>query len=142
MEEDIVYKSLPKHYLFCINDNCECSEQCLRRLAAKYGKSKDVFLQVLNPDMFGGKTCRYFKEKKIVKMAYGMKHSYDNVLANNIAPLRNAINSYFGNGSYYKRRNGILPITPDEQEFISNTFKAYGYTDGVVFDRYVDEPEW
>lgn len=67
--------------------------------------------------------------------------TYDNLLANNIAPLRNAINSYFGNGSYYKRRNGKQPITPDEQEAINNLFKAYGYKDGVVFDKYVDEPE-
>ena len=75
-------------------------------------------------------------------MAYGMKQLYEKVLAKDIASMRYAVNSHFGNGSYYKRRNGKHPITPKEQLFVDKVFKVHGYAEGAVFDRYADEPEW
>jgi hypothetical protein len=56
--------------------------------------------------------------------------------------MRYAVNSHFGNGSYYKRRNGKQPITPKEQQFVDKVFKAHGYAEGAVFDRHADEAEW
>ncbi|MBO5187318.1 MAG: hypothetical protein J6B91_09830 [Prevotella sp.] len=142
MDEEKIYQNMPEHYLLCYNEECEQAANCLRRLAAKYGSPADAVLQVVNPRLNRGLTCKYRKPKKVVTMAYGMLHTYDKVLAKDIGSLRGAIKDYFGNGSYYLRRNGKRPVTPAEQQYISKIFRSHGYADGAVFDRYVDEVEW
>ena len=72
-------------------------------------------------------------------MAYGMRYSFDKVLATDVASIRRQLISHYGNGSYYLRRNGEKPIPPAEQAFINNVFKDFGYEDGAIFDSYKDE---
>ena len=79
---------------------------------------------------------------KSVIMAYGMTHIYDKVLAKEISSLRNTIIQHFGNGSYYLRRNGRHPISPEEQVWIQNLFCKYGYADASQFDSYKSEVGW
>lgn len=133
---------MPEHYLHCYNGECEKTETCLHWLAACHGKTTDTIVQAVNPRLNNGESCRYYRPKKMVRMAYGMLHTYDKVLAKDIAALRGAIIARFGHGSYYLRRNGKRPVTPDEQQYISNVFRAHGYPDGAVFDRYADEIDW
>ena len=77
---------------------------------------------------------------KVVTVAYGMKDSFHEVKADHIASLRNVLIHHFGRGSYYLRRNGLRPITPEEQQFISSIFRQYGYE--AKFDRMEEETEW
>jgi len=77
---------------------------------------------------------------KEVMMAYGMKDSFHEVKADDISQLRNTLINYFGRGSYYLRRNGLRPITLNEQQYISSIFRQFGYE--VKFDRMVEETEW
>lgn len=142
MNEENIYQHMPKHYLLCYNDACSQADTCLRRLAAQHGRPADLIVQAVNPQLNSGPSCRYYKPQNVVRMAYGMLHTYDSVLATDIVPLRRAITDSFGNGSYYLRRNGKRVITPDEQQRINQLFRDYGYPDGAVFDRYADEIEW
>jgi hypothetical protein len=77
-----------------------------------------------------------------MRMAYGMMHSFDKVLARDITGIRHTLVRHFGNGSYYLRRNGKQAITQAEQEYISGVFRNYGYADGAIFDSYQDELNW
>lgn len=141
MTNENIFAKRPEHYLYCYNETCALAEQCLRYQAAKHTTPKESVIQVVNAAASSGK-CPYFKEMKIVRMAYGMRHIYDKVLANDIAALRKSIAEHFGNGSYYKRRNAKHPITPKEQEYILRQFGRFGYSEGVEFDEYRDEVEW
>jgi hypothetical protein len=38
------------------------------------------------------------------------------------------------------RRNGLRPITPDEQQYIVSVFRNYGYE--LKFDRTEEETQW
>ena len=71
-----------------------------------------------------------------------MEHTFDKVLATDIAGIRGTLINHFGNGSYYLRRNGKKGITPAEQEYINSIFIAYGYVEGAPFDNYKEEREW
>ena len=142
MNENLIFQNAPEHYLFCYNDECELADNCLHRLVAQYGNTTEKIVHAVNPKLSCGKNCRYHRPKKVVTVAYGMLHSYDKVLAADIVSIRKAIIAHFGNGSYYARRNGKKPITPNEQQYISKIFHSHGYPDGAVFDRYVDELEW
>ena len=134
------YETMPEHYLLCFNDNCALADECLHRLAARSGRQKDEVVTAVNPVRYSGKSCRYYKPNKVATMAYGMKGSFHEVKADHIASLRNVLIHHFGRGSYYLRRNGLRPITPEEQQFISSIFSNYGYK--TKFDRMEEETEW
>ena len=134
------YSTMPEHYLLCFNDECALADECLHRLAARSGRQKDEVVTAVNSVRCSGKSCRYYKPNKMATMAYGMKGSFHEVKADHIASLRNALIHHFGRGSYYLRRNGLRPITPEEQQFISSIFSNYGYE--TKFDRMEEETEW
>jgi len=134
------YETMPEHYMLCFNDKCALADECLHRLAARSGRQTDEVVTAVNPVRNSGKSCRYFKPNKVATMAYGMKGSFHEVKADHIASLRNVLIHHFGRGSYYLRRNGLRPITPEEQQFISSIFSNYGYE--TKFDRMEEETEW
>lgn len=134
------YETMPEHYLLCFNDECALADECLHRLAARSGRQMDEVVMTVNPVRCSGKSCRYYKPNKVATMAYGMKGSFHEVKADHIASLRNVLIHHFGRGSYYLRRNGLRPITPEEQQFISSIFSNYGYE--TKFDRMEEETEW
>lgn len=134
------YETMPEHYLLCFNDDCALADECLHRLAARSGRQTDEVVTAVNPVRCSGKSCRYYKPNKVSTMAYGMKGSFHEVKADHIASLRNVLIHHFGRGSYYLRRNGLRPITPEEQQFISTIFSNYGYE--TKFDRMEEETEW
>lgn len=134
------YETMPEHYLLCFNDECELANSCLHRLAARSRQQKDEVVTVVNPIRYCGKNCRYYKENKVVTMAYGMKDSFHEVKADHIASLRNSLINHFGRGSYYLRRNGLRGITPEEQQYIASVFRHFGYE--LKFDRMEEETQW
>ena len=140
MNKELQYETMPEHYMLCFNDDCPLADECLHRLAARSGRQTDEVVTAVNPVRCSGKSCRYFKPNKVATMAYGMKDSFHEVKADHIASLRNTLISHFGRGSYYLRRNGLLPITPDEQQYICSIFNNYGYE--AKFDRMEEETEW
>lgn len=134
------YETMPEHYLLCFNDECVLADECLHRLAARSGRQKDELATAVNPMFCSGESCRYYKPNKKAMMAYGMKDSFHEVKVDHIVALRNTLISHFGRGSYYLRRNGLRPITPEEQQTISGIFHHFGYE--AKFDRMVEETQW
>ena len=134
------YETMPEHYVLCFNDECALADECLHRLAARSGRQKDEVVTAVNPVCNSGKSCRYYKPNKVATMAYGMKGSFHEVKADHIASLRNVLIHHFGRGSYYLRRNGLRPITPEEQQYIASVFRNYGYE--LKFDRMEEETQW
>jgi hypothetical protein len=140
MNNEPQYETMPEHYLLCFNDECALADECLHRLAARSGRQTDEVVTAVNPVCIKEKSCRYYKPNKVATMAYGMKGSFHEVKADHIASLRNVLIHHFGRGSYYLRRNGLRPITPEEQQFISSIISNYGYE--TKFDRMEEETEW
>lgn len=134
------YEKMPESYLLCFNDECSMADHCLHRLAARSGLQKRKVVTAVNPVLFNGPSCIYYKENKTARMAYGMVDSFHEIKADHISTLRNNLINHFGRGSYYLRRNGLRPITPNEQQYISNAFHQYGYE--VKFDKMTEETEW
>ena len=138
--QELHFETMPRNYLLCFNDDCQWADHCLHRLAARSGRQRDAVVTAVNPAVCGGENCPYHKPNHVVTMAYGMKDSFREVKADDIAALRNTLIRHFGHGSYYVRRNGTRPITPNEQAYIADIFRQFGYT--VAFDRMVEETLW
>ena len=134
------FETMPEHYMLCFNDDCPVADECLHRLAARSGRQTDDVVSAVNPVRYSGKSCRYYKPNKVSTMAYGMVDSFHEVKADHIASLRNMLIHHFGRGSYYLRRNGLRPITPEEQQYISSVFRRFGYE--VKYDKTIEETQW
>jgi hypothetical protein len=137
---DIDLEKKPFGFIVCYNEDCSLKENCLRGEVAELNQEEDDVLKVVNSAKFSGENCKFYLENKKVLMAYGMKKSFDKVLAKDIAEIRKTLNAYFGHGSYYVRRNGEKAINPTEQAYIASIFAKYGYE--ITFDRLVEETLW
>lgn len=140
MEVNINFENKPKNFIVCFNENCSLRENCLRRLAAIHDSENSDLLTVVNASKFNESNCKYFLENKKVRIAYGMKDSFEDVKAKDIANIRKELKNHFGLTYYYERRNGKMPITPKDQDFISNLFNSYGYE--IKFDEIREEVLW
>lgn len=100
------YQEAPEHYLLCYNTTCGKAKTCLHQLVACAGINKDAVVECVNPAVNEGENCTYYQQDHIVQMAYGMKQTFKKVLASDITSMRSTLITYFGNGSYYARRNG------------------------------------
>ena len=134
------YDKMPAHYVLCFNDECVLADTCLRRLAARSGRKTDNLVTAVNPVIHGGENCKYYNENKIVTMAYGMVDSFHEVKADDIAALRNNLIKHFKRSTYYLKRNGLKAITPEEQKYISDIFRKFGYE--ARFDRTEETTQW
>lgn len=140
MKVEINFENKPKNFIVCLNENCSLRENCLRRLAAIHDREDSDLLSVVNDSKFNESNCKYFLENKKTRIAYGMKDSFEDVKAKDIANIRKELKNHFGLTYYYERRNGKMPITPKDQEFISNLFNSYGYE--IKFDEIKEETLW
>jgi hypothetical protein len=130
----------PFNFLICFNDKCAFANKCLRQLSAQASLDSDNILQIVNHTKFNETNCKHYLENKKVSVAYGMINSFKEVKAKDIVQIRKSLINHFGNNYYYKKRRGELPITPKDQEFISNLFNSYGYE--IKFDEIREEVLW
>ncbi|WP_298552937.1 DUF6078 family protein [uncultured Parabacteroides sp.] len=144
MEPEFNYQSAPYDYAHCFNGQCACAGKCLRHMLAALIPADRNYVAVVNPNKVGsdGKSCPFFREKRLMRFAVGMSHLYDNLTYRDATAVKRPIYSHFGRSTYYRMRNGERPITPEEQVFIKNIFRTYGITSEPVFDAYRDDYDW
>ena len=101
----INFENRPFNYLNCLNDECPLAEKCMRRISARYSEENDNVFMVLNHRMLDTDNCKYYVENKKSDIAYGMKGSFEDVKAKDIAQIRKRLYNYFGQTEYFRRRN-------------------------------------
>ena len=85
--------------------------------------------------------CRCFREKKLVKKAWGFTKLYDNVPHWQRAEARQCVHALFGggNGPYYRVHHGQNLLSPQKQEEILKVVAMFGSIEGIGFDHYVTD---
>ena len=82
--------------------------------------------------------CRCYREKKLVRKAWGFSGLYKNVDHRDKTAARQSVSSYFGrgNGQYYRAHHGEILLSPKQQEDILKIVSQYGALDGIKFEHY------
>lgn len=133
--------NIPSTFQLCFNDSCPRSAECLRHragttLTADRQWGPAVYPTALQADG----ACRWFKQVRVMHGAWGFDTLFADVKRRDDTPLRSALKNYLGgNGTYYLYHNGKKLLTPEQQEWILNLFRSYGYTENLTFDGYRDE---
>lgn len=136
--------NVPADYLYCFNTGCPREKECMRHFAAENIDSKIVVGSAVFPtalQVAGG--CDRFKQKRLIKAAWGFEKLFCEVKERHASLLRDKLKAYLGgNGTYYRYHHGDRLLTPEQQEWIFDLFHRYGYTDGLEFEGYREVWDW
>ncbi len=140
MFNSVDFSKMPANYTFCYISECPQKDQCLRYLTASHQQVKKSQILVVNPSLYTGEGCRFFKDSTPIMVAYGMKDSFLDVRAVHSTEIHKALYDEFGRSNFFRLRDGSHPISPETQQIIRKIFSKYGYE--VTFDRMEEELRW
>lgn len=101
MENSVDFSKMPADYTFCYISECPQKDQCLRYLAASHQQVKKSQILVVNPSLYTGKGCRFFKDSTPIMVAYGMKDSFLDVKAIHSTEIHKELYDEFGRSSFF-----------------------------------------
>ena len=136
---DIDFKDVHRNSPICFNGACSSCEKCLRYLAGQKSPATLRYHLCVVPQALQGDRCELFQAAESVRVAYGFSHSYDDILRRDFTPIRKQLTAYLSNKrGYYKYLRGEWPLLPEQQQYIEEVFRRYGYEGKVVYDRMED----
>lgn len=138
MEKDFDFKQVPVSWALCYIKECPRKDECMRYQVQLLATDETFCRSCILPTvMRGGKPCSHFHPIKKVRVAAGFKKILAEVKEKHRAAIRLKLASYLGKGgTYYRYRNGTSMLMPEQQAWIINMLREYGYTEGIEFDSY------
>ena len=140
MEEKILNREdIPMGYALCFNSECTKKDCCMHYQARLLMAETRYHGHAVFPTAWQDGTCKCFREKRMVRKAWGFTHLYDNVPQRDKPEARYCVRSFFsgGNGPYYRYHHGENQLSPEQQDDIMKIIAKFGSTEGIRFDHYV-----
>ena len=135
-------QEIPRDWAICPNEKCPRSGECLRHQAYRVtdGKTTEWYC-VLPQALQGDGSCAHYKPVERVTIAWGFVGINEMLRSRDARhDVRLQLTDYFGSrGSYYRARDGVRALSPEEQQYIRDLVARYGYDKGVEFDRYEEK---
>lgn len=137
--KELSKKDIPWGYSLCFNNECTKKDCCMHYQARLLMDEKRYYGPAVYPTAWQNGDCNMFKEKRLVRKAWGFTHLYDNVPKRRTAEARQAVHSVFGNGNgpYYRVHHGENMLSPKEQEKIIKALAEFCNAEDIKFDHYV-----
>ena len=137
--KELTYKDIPMGYPLCFNNECTKKDCCMHYQARLLMPDDRYTGSAVFPTAWQNGACKCFREKRLVRKAWGFSHLYDNVPQRQKAEARQSVHAFFGrgNGPYYRVHHGENMLTPKEQDEIMKIITQFGSTEGIKFDHYV-----
>lgn len=131
------FACVPPQWQLCFCEECPRHAECLRFLASQYAPDSLTWGPAIYPAAYKNGACPHFKEASVKRMAYGFKLLFKEVKQKDYTHLREQMKSYLGShGAYYRYNRGEKLLTPEQQQWIINLFRTYGYTENLTFEQY------
>ena len=140
-EKELKAEDIPKGYPLCFNNECADKDSCMHYQARLLMPNDRYSGAAVYPTAWEDGHCRCFREKKLVKKAWGFTKLYDNVPHWQKAEARQCVHALFGggNGPYYRVHHGENMLSPQKQEEILKVVAMFGSIEGIGFDHYVTD---
>ena len=139
LKQDFDFASVPAGWQLCFCEDCPRHGECLRYRAGQYVPAKLHWGPAVYPTAWKSGECEFFREARIVTLAWGFKPLFRDVKQKDYTPLRDKIKGYLGgHGTYYRYNRGERLLNPEQQEWVLNLFRRYGYTEDLAFAQYKD----
>ncbi len=134
---ELTYQQIPTGWPLCFLKECVRKGECLRYRA---GLAIPADLQQtlsVTPSVLKGPVCPMFRKIETMRVAVGFSRIFREVKQRHASQMRAELTAYLGgNGTYYRYLHGHRALSPEQQAWIAELFRGYGYTEEVVFDAY------
>ncbi|MBQ6747201.1 MAG: hypothetical protein IJR07_09195 [Bacteroidaceae bacterium] len=143
MNNNVDFSTMPATYIVCWNNNCPLKDNCLRYLGSTH-VLKDRIVPSVNLNLVRPETgtCQMQRPVRKVRVAWGLKHIYDNLTARKKDAIYSQIHYGIGNTTYYHYYNERKPMSPEVQQYIRNVFAQHDIMEPVEFRRYEEVIDW
>lgn len=140
ISQNFDFSKVPSWYVLCTNDACPLKTDCLRHLAGQHATDSLEIATCVMPRTLKNGQCRWFDKTTTEVYAAGFSHLYDQVMKKDYTTMRKTITRYLhGTRIYYEYMRGERGLTPQEQQWIKDYVKSFGYEWEVTFDRYYED---
>lgn len=135
---------IPFGFARCYQERCPLKETCLRYYLAQHEESEANSVLIVNPRLIpeDASKCAYYKGMKKIRVAWGLKHLFDEVPAKQLYSLRSGIIASIGRTRYYRCYRMEQGLTPADQQIIAAAFRKYGLTIKPNYDHFTEEYDW
>jgi len=136
-DEVFDFSTVPLWYALCTNEQCPLRSECLHYLAGSHAPDDMATALCIMPHNCRDGKCRFFASTQKIRMARGFSHLFDKVLKNDFTQMRKNLTFYLhGAKFYYQYMRGERALNPEQQQWIRQLVKDYGYDWEVPFDSY------
>ena len=134
------FSQVPKDWTLCFLSECPLKENCQRWLAYSYAPDDVRVRSCVMPQALRSGRCHYYVEPQPVRMASGFRNIFRSVRREDYPSMLGALFNYLGSRrTFYRYRSGEKLLSPEQQSWMKNLFKKYGYKDDAVqFDKFID----
>jgi len=125
-EKELKAKDIPREYPLCFNSECADKDRCMHYQARLLMPKEKCYGPAVFPTAWEDGKCRCFREKRLVKKAWGFSRLYDNVPLEQLAEARRWVHTVFGGG----QNDGQIMV--DSKHFVGLPRVCFA----VEFDKY------
>ena len=139
-----LFQEMAKSYSVCHSQSCPIRQHCLRSILSSYvpGNYPVVTcINLLNPRMQSD-DCPQYRPAEPVRMPLGLKRMYYDMPGHLERSIKAHLINLLSRKGYYKYHSARRPVTPDIEQLIRQTLRAFGWTQEPAFDDYVEEYLW
>ena len=137
------FADVPSWYVLCHNSQCPMQTTCLRFLAGQNAPDNLEVATCVMPKTLKGDKCRWYDKRKVVVWALGFSRLFDRVMKKDYTYIRKELTRYLhGAKFYYEYKRGDRPLSPEQQVWIRELVKSYGYEWEVPFDCFCEAYEY
>ena len=133
------FRSVPCDWTLCFIHNCPLKATCMRYFVGEQVPMSETWGSAVYPTALQGNVCKHYFEKRVIRVAWGFDMLFSEVKRKDDVPLREQIKEFLGgHGTYYCYMHGKRMLNPEQQAWILDLFRSYGYTTNLVFDHYAN----
>lgn len=137
MDNDFDFRQIPFDWALCYIAECQRKDECMRYQVCRLMPEGTTRNACVLPTVLRKTECPHFHPIRKVEVAVGFQYLFNDVKARDVTAMRSELMAYLGGGgTYYRYRNGARPLMPEQQQWIANLFRRYGYTENLIFDGY------
>ena len=138
-EKKLTYKDAPWGYPLCFNNECSLRDRCMHYQVGLLAPADKLSGAAVYPAAWSEGNCRQFREKRMIRMAWGFDNLYKNLPRSVASQARTALRLHLGTGmsAYYRYHHGERMLTPQQQKEILDIVARFNYKGDATFDHYV-----
>ena len=136
--KDFDFNNVPRGYALCFSTDCPLRSTCMRHLAGENVPADMTIGTAVFPHARHDDACEHYREVRLIRCARGFSDILADMRRSDYTAMRHRLVDYLGHGgSFYRFRSGERLLTPEQQEWMRQLMRDFGYDDNIQFNGYV-----